>query len=104
MQVNEEKLLRSGFSQSDIRKVKNNIESYGGTLDHAIRDLSRRFIIALSVVSCCIAIFAYLLFFTSSETVFSGGVALLCGMAVATFIQPPLLSYKSWRYMRVNKG
>ncbi|MDI9221558.1 hypothetical protein QMZ30_11680 [Pantoea sp. EA-12] len=78
MQVNEEKLLRSGFSQSDIRKVKNNLESYGGTLDHAIRDLSRRFIIALSVVSC--------------------------GIAVATFIQPPLLSYKSWRYMRVNKG
>nr|WP_234473139.1 hypothetical protein [Erwinia sp. S63] len=104
MLVNEEKLLQSGFSQSDIRKVKNNLESYGGTLGNAIQDLSRRFVIAVSVVICCIAIFIFLLFFSSSETVFSGGIALLCGIAVATFIQPPLLSYKSWRYMRRNRA
>lgn len=73
MQVDEEKLLRSGFSQSDIRKVKNNLESYGGTLDNAIDDLSRRFVIAICVVICCVAVFAFLLFLSSQETVFSGG-------------------------------
>jgi membrane protein YdbS with pleckstrin-like domain len=45
-----------------------------------------------------------LLFAGSSETVFSGGIALLCGCAVAIFVQPPVLSYKSWRYQRANRN
>lgn len=104
MRVSEDALLRSGFSPADLRKVKNNLESYGGTLADAIQDLSRRFIIAMSVVLCCIAVFIFLLLFGSSETIFSGGIALLCGIAVAVFVQPPVLSYKSWRYRRANRS
>ncbi|WP_313690524.1 hypothetical protein [Pantoea sp.] len=104
MRVSEEALLRSGFSPADLRKVKNNLESYGGTLGDAIQDLSRRFIIAMVVVLCCIAVFIFLLFFGSSETIFSGGIALLCGIAVAIFVQPPVLSYKSWRFQRTNRN
>jgi len=103
MRVSEEALLRSGFSPADLRKVNNNLASYGGTLGDAIQDLSRRFRIALTVVLCCLAVFIFLLFVGSSETVFSGGIALLCGCAVAIFVQPPVLSYKSWRYQRENR-
>ena len=102
MRVSEEALLRSGFSPADLRKVKNNLESYGGTLGDAIQDLSRRFTIALTVVLCCLAVFIFLLFVGSSETVFSGGIALLCGCAVAIFVQPPVLSYNSWLYRSAN--
>lgn len=104
MIVSEDALLRSGFSSADLRKVKNNLKSYGGSLGDAIQDLSRRFTIALTVVLCCLAIFIFLLFVGSSETVFSGGIALLCGCAVAIFVQPPVLSYKSWRYQRANRN
>lgn len=59
MIVSEDALLRSGFSSADLRKVKNNLESYGGSLGDAIQDLSRRFTIALTVVLCCLAIFIF---------------------------------------------
>ena len=38
MKVTDEALLRSGFTPSDLQKIKNNVESYGGTLGEAIQD------------------------------------------------------------------
>lgn len=43
MDVTEEALLSSGFTRSDLQKIKNNIESYGRTLEEAIQDLANRF-------------------------------------------------------------
>ncbi|MBS1207401.1 MAG: hypothetical protein H6R25_4300 [Proteobacteria bacterium] len=103
MDVTEDALLRSGFTQSDLQKIKNNVESYGGTLGNAIRDLARRFILALWVVSGCLAVFIFLVIFASEESVFSGAIGLSCGVAVAIFIQPPVLAYKAWRFCRANK-
>lgn len=37
MIVSEDALLRSGFSSADLRKVKNNLESYGGSLGMPFR-------------------------------------------------------------------
>ncbi len=31
MDVTDEVLLNSGFTPSDLQKIKNNVESYGGT-------------------------------------------------------------------------
>lgn len=104
MKVTDEALLRSGFSPSDLQKIKNNVESYSGTLGNAIRDLARRFILAVWVVSGCLAVFIFLLIFASEQSVFSGAIGLSCGAAVAIFIQPPVLAYKSWRFCRVNKS
>jgi hypothetical protein len=53
-----------------LQKIKNNVESYGGTLGNAIRDLARRFILAMWVVSGCLAVFIFLVIF-ASERVFS---------------------------------
>ncbi|KZP69408.1 hypothetical protein A3N40_18410 [Enterobacter cloacae subsp. dissolvens] len=104
MKVTDEALLNSGFTPSDLQKIKNNIQSYGGTLGNAIRDLSRRFVLTVWVVSGCFAVFIFLMVFASEESVFSGGIGLACGIAVAIFIQPPLLAYKSWRFCRANKN
>jgi membrane protein YdbS with pleckstrin-like domain len=104
MKVTDEALLNSGFTPSDLQKIKNNIQSYGGTLGNAIRDLARRFVLTMWVVSGCLAVFIFLMVFASEESVFSGGIGLSCGIAVAIFIQPPLLAYKSWRFCRANKN
>lgn len=37
MDVTDEVLLNSGFTPSDSQKIKNNVESYGGTLEEAIQ-------------------------------------------------------------------
>lgn len=103
MKVTDDALLRSGFTPSDLQKIKNNLESYGGTLGNAIRDLARRFILVMWVVSSCIAIFLFLVIFASNESIFSGAIGLSCGAAVAIFIQPPMLAYKSWKFWRANR-
>ena len=102
--VNEEALIRSGFSNSDLRKIRNNLESYGGTLDEAIQDLANRFRIVIWIALCCFAVFLMLLLFASKQTAGGGGVSLLIGVIIVMFIQPPVLSYKSWRYWRANKS
>lgn len=102
--VSEEKLLSSGFSRTEIQKIKSNVDSYGGTLSEAIHDLANRFIIAICVVACCLAVFILLALFGPADYIFGGSIGLLCGIAVAVFIQPPLLAYKSWRYKRINRN
>jgi hypothetical protein len=42
MDVTEEALLRSGFTSAELQKIKNNIDSYGGTLEEVIKDLAKR--------------------------------------------------------------
>ena len=74
MDVTDKALLSSGFTPSDLQKIKNNVESYGGTLGNAIRDLARRFILAMWVVSGCLAVFIFLVIFASQESIFSGAI------------------------------
>lgn len=102
MEVNEVALLKSGFSQADLKKIKNNIESYGGTLGEAIEDLKNRFRVLLWITSACVFIFVFLLLFSSAPVIVGGGLSLLIAVVIVTFIQPPVLAYKSWRYWRLN--
>lgn len=104
MKVSEETLLKSGFSHTDILKIKSNVENFGGSMGDTLRDLANRFVIALSVVAGCLTVFVLLVLFGSAEILFSGSVGLLCGIAVAIFVQPPVLAYKCWRYQRIHRS
>lgn len=46
MKVSEETLLESGFSHTDLQKIKSNVENFGGTLDEVIQDLEKKFNVA----------------------------------------------------------
>ncbi|PSN08408.1 hypothetical protein [Siccibacter turicensis] len=104
MKVNNATLLKAGFSSIDIQKIKKNTENYGGSMDEAIQDLASRFVIAVFTVAGCLIVFVLLVLFGSAESIFAGSVGLLCGIAVAVFVQPPVLAYKSWRYNRINRS
>ncbi|HDT6030524.1 TPA: hypothetical protein QHD00_005334 [Enterobacter cloacae subsp. cloacae] len=103
MDVTEEALLNSGFTRSDLQKIKNNIESYGGTLGEAIQDLANRFRVVLWITSSCLLVFIILVLFSSKENIISGGISILITVFIVTFIQPPVLSYKSWHFWRKHK-
>ncbi|MGE9552761.1 hypothetical protein ACQPT2_16440 [Erwinia amylovora] len=103
MKVHEEKLLESGFSQADIQKIKNNVGSYGGTIEEAIHDLRNRFRVLLWITSGCFCVFIFLLLFSSKPTIVGGGISLLIAVAIVTFIQPPVLAFKAWRYWQLNQ-
>ncbi len=102
MKVSEEALLRAGFTHAELQKIKNNIEIYGGTLEEAIHDLRNRFRVLLWVISGCFCIFLFLFLFSSEPMFIGGGFSLLITIAIVTFIQPPILAYKSWRYWLQN--
>lgn len=77
MDVIEEALLSSGFTQSDLQKIKNNVENYGGTLGEAIQDLANRFMVILWITSSCLMVFILLVLFAAKETVVGGGISIL---------------------------
>ncbi len=104
MKVNDETLLRAGFTGSDLQKIRNNVESYGGTLGEAIQELANRFRIVLWICSACIAVFIWTLFTHDRLYSLSVGVGLLITMIIVAFIQPPVLSYKSWRYWKNSRN
>lgn len=58
MKVSEETLLESGFSHSELQKIKSNVDNFGGTLDEVILDLARRFNVAkwITIVALIILI------------------------------------------------
>jgi hypothetical protein len=104
MKVTDEALLGSGFTPSDLQKIKNNVESYGGTLGEAIQDLANRFRVVLWITSACLMVFIILVLFSAKETVVGGGISILIAIVIVAFIQPPVLSYKSWRFWRKFRG
>lgn len=104
MKVTDEALLRSGFTPSDLQKIKNNVESYGGTMGEAIQDLANRFRGVLWITSACLMVFILLVLFIAKETVVGGGISILIAIVIVAFIQPPVLSYKSWRFWRKLRG
>lgn len=100
MEVSEETLLRAGFTESDLKKIRNNVDSYGGTLGEAIQDLANRFRIVLWIDSACVVMFLCALFTHDGFYGLTVGMSLLITMLIVAFIQPPILSYKSWRYWK----
>ena len=104
MDVTEEALLSAGFTRFELQKLKNNIQSYDGTLGGAIQDLANRFRVVLWITSSCLLVFIILVLFSSKENIISGGISILIAIIIVVFIQPPVLSYKSWRFWRKYRG
>lgn len=103
MKVNETNLLKSGFSSIDIQKIKNNAENYGDSIGDTIQDLANRFRIVLWIFLGCMVIFIYTILSSSQVYIISTGIGLLITMLIVIFVQPPVLSYKSWRYCRMHR-
>lgn len=106
MDVSKERLLASGFTAKELQKIQNNIDNFGGTFEQVIRDLATRFKIFLWVFLGCTMYFLFLLYSKSDDPVyvFGGGVSLLIATIIIGFSQPPVISFKCWRFYRANKN
>jgi len=104
MNVTKEQLLQSGFNHADLQIIQNNIDSYGGTLEETIQDLANRFRVVIWVFYGCIIIFTWIALTHENPYIIATGISLLIAMAIVLFMQPPVLSYKSWRYWKANRG
>lgn len=104
MKVSEEALRKAGFTGSDLNKIRNNVDSYGGTLAEAIQGLANRFRIVLWIYFACFAVFLWTLFTHDKLYCLSVCLGLFITMLIVAFIQPPVLSYKSWRYWKSSRS
>lgn len=102
MDFSKEHLLASGFSEKELQMLQNNIDKYGGTFEHVIMELAKRFKIFLWVFCCCIVFFLFLLYSRNDDFgyVLGGGVSLLIAVFIIGFSQPPIISFKCWRFYR----
>ena len=61
----------------------------------AINDLARRFVTLAGVVAVCALILLLLIVFSSPDRAVAWGLAMIFGVAIMSFAQPPVISYKS---------
>ena len=100
MTITEEKLLASGFTSSDLQKLRKYIIKDTLSLDMVISDLSRRFHSAILLTILLAAVYLIVFCIASKENVISMGIAMLIGLFIIWFFQPPLLSYKAWKFKK----
>lgn len=104
MGITEDSLLQSGFTCKEIQILKNNIDSFGGDFDVVIRDLAKRFKTLIFILFFFLLSLVVLATYSSTGKLISGGIGLLITSMILIFIQPPVISYKSWQFCRKNKG
>lgn len=100
MNVSEAALLKSGFSQADLQKLKNNIANYGGTLDSVTHDLANRFNASKWITATALTILVLTLIMASKSTSITLGITLAIVLPFIWYITPLRMGYKSWRYRK----
>lgn len=100
MAITEETLLESGFTATDLQKLRNNIVNYGSTLDVFISHLANRFLVNIWATFGIFIVCLMALFFGSVDSAISGVVGGLFVLAIGWFTVPANLAYKSWRFRK----
>lgn len=101
MAITEDALIRAGFTQEELQKLKRYADSQRSTLDILLPALSNRFkgTVILSVILMVFFILAVC--FASRENIISSGVAVLFIFGIFCWVTPLKLAYKAWRLIRV---
>ena len=103
MQVNDEALLRAGFSPADLKKIRKKTEAYEITIEDVITVLATRFRVLLWITGVFILFFIHVMLTQDEASIVTAGISALFIIAITViFAKPPILSYKSWRYWKKN--
>lgn len=100
MDFSREHLLASGFTAKELQKLQNNIDNFGGTFEVVVRDLAKRFKRIFFMVMFLFVFFIYTLLFESLGDILSFGFTFAIVFVLIAFLQPPVISFKCWRFCR----
>jgi len=100
MDFSKERLLASGFTAKDLQKLQNNIDNFGGTFEQVVRDLAKRIKVTFSIVMAMFLLLIYAAFFEDMDKIITIGISFLIVALLLTLIQPPIISFKCWRFCR----
>ena len=106
MAFSVESLLKAGFTKRELRYIYNNIYSFGGTLEEIVRDLAKRFKVFICIFICTVISCSLVTYLKWSDPwyIFSCVITFLFFDLIMLFIQPPVISFKCWRFCRINKS
>ena len=98
--ITEDALLRSGFTEEELQKLRHYVDSQNSTLDILLPALANRFkgIGILSSILMVLLILA--ICFASPENVISSTVSIVFIFGIFCWMTPLKLAYKAWRFKK----
>lgn len=96
----EKDLLKSGFTAKELGLLKRNVERYGSSLQEVVLELGNRFRMVISITLGVVILFMALVLFSERHNIISGGVSLVIVLLITWFFQPPIITFKAWRYKK----
>ena len=96
----KERLLASGFTAKELQKLQNSNDNSGGTFEEVVRDLAKRFKRIFFTIVSIFLLFVHAAFTAPMNELIFPGVSILVVSVLITFLQPPVISFKCWRFCR----
>jgi len=96
----EKDLIESGFTARELYYLNKNIERYGSSLQNVVIELGKRFKVVLGITLGVTLMFIALLAFAARHNIISGGISLVIVLLITWFFQPPVITYKAWRFKK----
>lgn len=102
MAISEKELLEAGFSKSEVDNLQGRLAAAGGTMQHLIDALSRRFRVSVWVtVTVALVLVMLVTLITGSRThILSGGMSSLVVLIIAWVTFPAVLGWKAFRLQK----
>ncbi|PAN73409.1 hypothetical protein CIW69_15585 [Enterobacter cloacae] len=100
MSISEKDLLEAGFSQSEVDNLQARLSAAGGTLQHLIDALSRRFQVSVWLTVALVLVMLVTLIAGSRTHILSGSMSFLIILIIAWVTFPPVLGWKAFRLQR----
>ncbi|MEW5494793.1 hypothetical protein ABGT23_04045 [Enterobacter cloacae] len=100
MVISEKDLLEAGFSKSEVDNLQSRLAAAGGTMQHLIDALSRRFRVSVWVTVALVLVMLVTLIIGSRTHILSGGMSSLVVLIIAWVTFPPVLGWKAFRLQK----
>ncbi|MFH7800887.1 hypothetical protein [Enterobacter cloacae] len=100
MAISEKDLLEAGFSKSEVDNLQGRLAAAGGTMQHLIDALSRRFRVSVWVTVALVLVMLVTLITGSRTHILSGGMSSLVVLIIAWVTFPPVLGWKAFRLQK----
>lgn len=98
MDITDDTLLHSGFSQRDLQFLKSSIQQPGGTLDGVVAGFAKRFMVFSSLFITCLCALIILAIITPIADLLLAMAGVVAIVAVAKWMRFPVISWKCWFY------